>query len=641
MKLSARQYHILLFFVSLVLFLLSFRFFGEPIRPGLDPSWMFAHNYFFANDIRLGKDVIGTYGPLGFLSYAMPLGSNILLALFFQAIVRISLALALVRLFLWDYPTKPAETIFAGLFVLGLFLLINNGHLSNGIDLIALSSCLVFIAHKHKRPVFLIPALIVTALALLIKFVWGIFGLSFLCVYCLREVTRKKKFLKPVLIVCGFFVLLAAFWLLIYGDFQGLGDYLIGSLQQSHGYSSAMTSLSAEDNPFLIGAGIFTLLILFLAIRKEPDSVFLFLLFFPGLIMAFKYGVTKQPAFLLSYSLLVLFLLAAHGETVARQISVAALMAVFTYLMTLNTHDPKAFSYRFDALEQIEKSLNPRFPLSLIDFQDDKNRLSYLSSFLLEPQKLDGQTLSTIGDSPVDPYPFEISYIAANNLNWRPRPVFQSYFTYTPWLDRKNEAFFLSDRAPKYLLWDADRGDSMRSIDGRYLLNDEPLTILQILSRYTCVKATWQVILFEKRNSPNLRKPQVFSSSGPIAWNSWVNVPYIDGGIVRGRLQYDHTVFGQMRRTFYRDSPVFIEYLFDSNEVLRCRLVLDNAVSGIWVNPFVVSLIGPNSSRRVVAMRIINPDAENGSYTLQFSVLWEFSAFNGPPDPFLRSERLN
>jgi len=139
---------------------------------------------------------------------------------------------------------------------------------------------------------------------------------------------------------------------------------------------------------------------------------------------------------------------------------------------------------------------------------------------------------------------------------------------------------------------------------------------------------------------PALRQPVMLPASGPLAWNSGFEVPFRKEGIIRARLQYSRTPSGRLRRMLYRESPMFVDYLLESGEMLRCRLVLDNADNGIWVNPFVMSLLPPSSARRVVGIRIINPDAEKGSFAPRFSVQWEFIAFDGPPAPYFLTRRI-
>lgn len=643
MKPNERQYNLLLLLLSLVAFVMTFHFFGQPVQPGLDSSWKYAHNrFFFADDIRIGRDVIGTYGPFGFLVNAMPIGSNLRIAYWFEVLIRISLVVIFVFLLIGDRTRSPAVRIVSGLMLLLLLSTVNRGEKTPGIELVALAAGLVLTAYKKDGPAFLAGAIVLTSLALLIKFSIGILCLSFLSIYGLWVLVQQREVLRPVICTFGPIILVAAIWLALYRDFQSLCDYLIGSLEQSRGYFSAMTSLHEHGAQGWIIAGIAVLLFLLYTIRRERDMLFVFLLFTPGLLLSIKYGVTKQPQFLFHYAFLMLFLVAGQARTLARQVSNAALMSFLIFFLNIGSGFLEVDAFRFDREEPVVKPLDLRTSLEqLTNFQGYEDGLRSESVALLNPARLDAQTLAIIGNGSVDAYPWEISFIPANNLNWRPRPVFQSYFTYTPWLDSRNEAFFRSDRAPMFLLWDTIYGANLESIDGRYLLNDEPLTIIQILSNYSVLDILWNAVVFKRVSKPALRPPVIMSTSGPIDWNSRFDVPYVEGGIVRARLQYTRTLLGRLLRTLYRDSPVFVDYLFESGDTVHCRLVLDNAVSGIWVNPFVDSVMRPYSAKRVVAMQIMNPDAERGAFAPQFSVQWEFIGFEGQPAPFLLTRKAS
>lgn len=628
-----------MYLVAPAVFFLTFQFPVQPIQPGLDNSWKFAQNYFFAHDIRIGRDVIGTYGPLGFLLYPLPVGANLNAALYFALLTKATLIVVMMRLFLVGAHEKLSAKIGSGLLFCAVLFLDYKGELmpAPGMELIALCSGLVLMAHKYRRPRWMIAAIMLTAVSLLIKFIIGILCLSFVVVYCLWEMVRQRTFLLQVLLPACIFLMTGLSWLILYGDFGGMNDYVIGSLQQSYGYASAMTSLGAtEITGWMAAALLASVLLTVLLFRRDRLLLFIFMLFLPGLCIVFKYGAIKQPAFLFFYSFLTLFLLAGHASGLRRQIRVSVSMVLLIYVINLTIgfiEPPDFFSNAPGRLFRLPDVRT--FSYQLSNFTAYKQDLLSESSLLLSEVKLSDEMRTTIGQNTVDAYPIDISVIPANDLRWRPRPVFQSYFTYTPWLDRRNQAFFLSDKAPRYLLWDSYWGENMISIDGRYLLNDEPLTILQILNRYTMIKADWNFVLFEKRSKAAFRLPVILYSVGLVSWNEWVQVPDTDGGIVRAILKYDRTFFGHLRRTIYKDTPVFIEYMFDTNEVARCRLVLDNTVSGIWINPFVMTLSQPGSAKKVVAVRILNPDAERGSFSPQFSVLWEFSAFDGPQDAFL------
>jgi hypothetical protein len=100
----------------------------------------------------------------------------------------------------------------------------------------------------------------------------------------------------------------------------------------------------------------------------------------------------------------------------------------------------------------------------------------------LSTKKLNAQLLERIGKVRIDFYPWELTYAAANNLNWQPRPNLQSG-AYTPWLDKNNAAFLESKSAPQFYLWEMNKpSGGVDCFDNRYLLNDEPITMFSIFN---------------------------------------------------------------------------------------------------------------------------------------------------------------
>ena len=51
-----------------------------PLGPGTDRSWMYALNRLVGSEFVHGRDVVFTYGPLGYLLWPSVMGSNLLYA---------------------------------------------------------------------------------------------------------------------------------------------------------------------------------------------------------------------------------------------------------------------------------------------------------------------------------------------------------------------------------------------------------------------------------------------------------------------------------------------------------------------------------------------------------------------------------
>ena len=124
------------------------------------------------------------------------------------------------------------------------------------------------------------------------------------------------------------------------------------------------------------------------------------------------------------------------------------------------------------------------------NIKDLSDRARTETSRNLASNKLPENLVNEIGDSLVDVYPWDYSIIPANQLKWTPRPVIHSYASYTSWLDKKNADHFSSKASPAFIVWDLNKttsdfnGGSAESIDNRYLFNDEPNTMVSMISNY-------------------------------------------------------------------------------------------------------------------------------------------------------------
>ena len=104
-------------------------------------------------------------------------------------------------------------------------------------------------------------------------------------------------------------------------------------------------------------------------------------------------------------------------------------------------------------------------------------------------------------------YPWRVFFVPANALTWANRPVPFSYNAYTPALDGLDAAFFESRRRPAHVIWHATFEAGVRSIDGRYLLWDEPRTVRAIVDGYDIVAADSTVMALRARSSPRFGPP--------------------------------------------------------------------------------------------------------------------------------------
>jgi hypothetical protein len=562
---------------------------GTIFWPGLDNSYALAFNYFFASGVQIGKDILFTYGPLGFLEWPQPQGNNLLYA----NVIYSSVHLASISALLWLGMVGRSFRGQIGVIALVLFLscLLSAFMYLKLVFLIA-TLLLLHFATKHAWLFAVAVSLVV--LAILIRSTYGILSLLMLFSYSfyIAYVQREPKFMIGA--VMGLFTITIAAWLVIYGNFSGLLSYIRGILEFSSGNSSAMT-LNPQNNWLVLT--IFVCLVLYLPFsvdQKEARVAYVIL----GLsVVAFlKYAFSREGwslnygfvYILVAFSLFVLFVPKLRMKHYVIILTALALFSV-------NMEKVGGFNPFGYIKTQIKSNFENRNSVdivkALINYENQAQILLAESVKRLEPQILSEQIRTVIGKSTVDAYPYEISYVMANGFNWSPRPVIQSYISYTPYLDRQNALFFQTEKAPNYLLWEAPQGDiKANSIDTRYVMNDEPLAIFEILGRYSILALDGKVVILKKNGQQGFMLPQNIGEHFS-QWGQWIEVSRPPAcAVLRSHLDFSRTLVGKLKRAIYKEEEFYVEYKLENGNIQKHRLVIDNAISGVWVSPYIANI---------------------------------------------------
>ena len=138
----------------------------------------------------------------------------------------------------------------------------------------------------------------------------------------------------------------------------------------------------------------------------------------------------------------------------------------------------------------------------------------------LEVIKLPNEIKNKVANKSVDIIPWELSLVKANNLNWNPRPIIQSYSAYTEFLDSKNYKNIIEFPRDNIFY-------SFYTIDERHPFFDEPKTFFNIFCNYQFSSHISEfntnvffdnMILLEKRDSNICSTGKMFNKTF-INWN--------------------------------------------------------------------------------------------------------------------------
>ncbi|MGB4204102.1 MAG: hypothetical protein WBJ84_00600 [Bacteroidales bacterium] len=604
-------------FYTILIFLFSFPEFTPYAGTGLDNSYIWALNHLFHNDTEMLRQLVYPLGVLGFLKFPVAEGYNFLIALIFYSVLK----LWFIAAFLYYSSKSLKYKILSALaaFVVCLFLPLEL--LITGIIVIH-----AFAMIESRNLMHIIPVSLIAVTGSFIKATIGVLAFPMLAMALILDFFRyrnHKRLIQQVLISSVLVLISASF---IMGGISPGFRFILQSVRLTFGYSGAL-ALFPDNNWWLISGFLLTLFITPFLNSGKKSGTMLMLLVLPAFAM-WKYGITRQDIY--HYSMMIYFFiffwvfLIAFSENHKWRVFAIACISIALLLSNMKNVNIPAYQPL-----QVDLKCLRHFDQTVLKYKEFISQNAEKSNDELEKSRLDKDVLKVIGESEIDVYPWELSYIPANALNWKPRKTLQGG-SFARWLDSLGAADFSRSEAPEFLLlhfvkdrWNGGFG----SIDGRYLLNDNPLTIMNIFNHYSLSLKTNDFMLFRKNPTNNLKEAMTgeLLESG---WDKWIQVPEPNSDIVRVKVRIRHTIRGKIMDFIYKSAPCFIDYSFEDGKVLTYRFIPENAEDGIWIHPFVQF---PESNRiepSVTAIRLRN--RRSAYYKEQFQ--YQFEAIGVKPD---------
>lgn len=615
--------------LSFLIALSTITYVGYAIRPGLDPSYKFAFNYFFEHNIQIGTDILFTLGPLGFIYAAMPLGNNILIT----TIVTLALKFIFVASSLNLYKEVRGNlTIFNWVIIIPITYIISSGI---GIHHVILFIPLIFILTYiiTRNTLLLYFASIITVLALLIKSSTGITVLLFLISFSIYSIWQKD-YKVPIIIFISTSIIFLISWFLLYDNLNGIYEYFYATLEFSKGNSSIMTL--NPDNNWIVFAGFIILFITYPIVQKDRLVYILYVITLLTTAAIFKFSMSRQDHIFEFENYLFDFAFIVY--ITSRNFNLKSIIHLFLMYMAFLT-----FIYYTPWKDRIEGRLIrthvPNKPFKNIDAiytSSINTRLSEISKNNLKTRVFDQNITKLIGDSSVDTYPTFTTYFYVNDLNWTPRPIFQSYITYTPYLDNKNATFLNSKKAPKFIIWSIEH--KMASLGGQYLLNNSPATLFQIFNHYSIEASRKNYVLFKRDDSDNLKTETLKSKI--YKWDEWIDTPQIEEGdsssYFVAKTFINRSLLQKIKKLIYKEFEVYIEYKLHDESIKRHRIAVDISKHGLWANPLPSKLFEYTVGHQVKAIRFSHH--RHDYFEDELHITWEKVQANKPLFKIQKSE---
>jgi hypothetical protein len=585
---SGKTNTILLITIALIPAFVFFPFPDSVFSNGIDPPLAWVFNFLIQGNSENGKHIIFPHGPLAFLMYPLPGNPSFWIAVSIHLILRFFLAYSLLKL-----ATRKHFSIMIFALVSTFILLALNDSLLTIVQIIILCYLNYF---ERRNVTWLIPALIITPIALYIKAFVGIVSLlvtlSFFGIMIFRSVIGLESRFRLLLFLFVPFVLLLV-WLGLYGDFEGMTTFFNGMYELAADNSAAV-AVYPSNNWWLIGIALGTGLLLLLLNLKNTTLLTYSILVSPALFAIWKYGMAREDYLHTSMMFIfILFILLTYNllNKILKPFNFifSGIIVTLFYFILQNSYYFEPYQVKANGFQNLVSKISHNSYFA--------DTCQYSTAKSIERNKLDNNILKLIGNQTVDIYPWDYSYIAANNLKWQPRPVIQSYASYSHKLDALNAGHFRSDKAPEFIIWELRKithdihGGTLESIDGRYLLNDEPETLLALLCNYELVatqKGIFPALIFKKK-STSLTPEKSKMAQTKATWNQWIDVPQKSQSILQASVAITHSMAGKIKSFLYKDEAIYVYYLLENGDIRMYRIVPKNAAYGLWINPLIIN----------------------------------------------------
>ncbi|MEM7051560.1 MAG: hypothetical protein AAF604_17970 [Acidobacteriota bacterium] len=544
----------------LALWLFPGPYFSQAV--GLDGSYAWGINAFEAHGAAWGADGAFTFGPLGYLLLPLDGDGHRGRALIFWLFAHGLFVAAFARQ-AWRHSDRA--TAFAVLMVAAEVL-----GLAFGYRLLALVILLLAAERRDRLPFATTWAALLVAALLLARFHLGIAAGACLLVHLLSE-KRLSAWIEATVVAIAAGA--SAFVVCFQGSGQSVLTWLTAQGQLATGFGAAM-SLPNPDRAVL-AAGLVALVggSVAAAAALRAGQGRLWWLGAVPLLLAFKHGFVRQDghvqiffAFLVAFAGLAM--LFSEGRSAAALAALALLVAL--------PGAPAAANHQtvlgIEGWRHLRALWTPSETAAALDRQSRR---------ALDKRRLPGSFVADLRGVPsVDVVPWELTYLAANDLPWQPHPTLQLYTAYTEDLDQQVAAHFAADDAPERLLV------HFESLGQRHLLWDTPRTWRQLLARYRPQRfdGRRQLALLTRRDgTAPLARPL---AEQKLTGDQWVAPPGGQAGRpLWAEIDLRPTLLDRLAQTLWRTPPVFLEIDLGGERVHRHRLLPATAEGGLLVPP--------------------------------------------------------
>lgn len=577
----------------------------------LDDSWRYFLNVASPRGYVFGKDIIFTYGPLGYLCYMMNLPEN---KPFFWAgvtiwtIVTVGFIYLLIKLFKANVEGRLSTFSLVVSFIVA-FASYKVIERDNFLLYMLILSVLVYDTEMDKeRPkplgIFIISNMLLTIM-FFAKFSTFSSGFVFIVLYTAYKWIFTRNW-RGIFLAAPAFVTMPLGYLIYNPSISDLLAYVRGFINHSNDWmESWQYDVTAEGVELVALVVIMTLyvVLMVLSIIRDYKSAGVVVALSASMFFVYKYATTRHGLpcgiwlFGMMYSIVPLVIGRGNKQSEIDKKKFGIPVVLFSCVFVTGLLEANVMH---NTGEQFVSTLQAKAHnwthLSEIGIEDTVQEYVW---------NIPESVLNTIGNSTVCVYPYKVALDAAYpTLNM----VFYPTATNgagSEWSDRLVADWYASDKGAEYLIMDDE------TVDNHIKFLENPLTWEAIESNYTIIgRIETHCILKKNDTITAYEKPLKLIKDETVAVNGDVIVP---DGADYVKIYTDYSLLGKIKKFFYHVGTLNMSMVYDDGTGVFGRIIRGNLSTGFELCEYpqntdeLVEYMINGPKKSITSFRIVGP----------------------------------
>lgn len=533
----------------------------EPIYiPTLDGCMWWVLNYLPSTNLIFGKDIFFAYGPWGWMHEPVFENSHYIIALTTRLLVLVLYFFTLIKII---HSNKDKVLRIIGyVFWIAYHLLF--GKYIMCFEFLGLQ---LFILGQLKKTNRLYPILlgILCAFGIMLRSSYGIIFSVLILIDIIFRLKNRLKLNYFLSVLTAIFTLII-FWIIEYGKLDGLIGYLKSILLLSGGLSDGL-GLYPLNNYYLIGIGIICIVIslILYAVKRKSWNLSIGLLLLSYLF--WKHGIVREDANHVKYFLYGLLGIGGYLFLLLKREHIYCVLLYFVGFGCL-IYNFNVITFKRNVLERSDNG-SKYFFQCVLNQKEYRKECDSITKLENNVPLLDKKVLDIIGKKTVDVYPFNLSIVYLNHLNWTPRPMIQSP-AYQPFFDSLNADFINGINAPEFILshLESTTADQIpyADFDGRNWQNNEPSYNQTLNNKYKLIYSDQHYSLFKNTLMDLTYSNDFLTSKQSIRFGDWINVNNNKYNYLK--LEFPTNLLNRALKLLWKSTLIHIQYKLVNGKIV-------------------------------------------------------------------------